>query len=198
MHALPERTEQLVDRIADCPEIGHIAYAQSRIVHVNGVRFGVVAESVLHASVEHSFPETHWQSAKHLRIPLAWTVDRRTERKPLQDIAIEIYAGRHLHQREPCRFEPENAALRYIDHLLLGGLRVRSAEGDLPDPLDELRGLAFPDDAESPVVQCDLEPARGEGAHEHHLLGVLTDIDESTTPWNTGAELASVHVSVAV
>jgi hypothetical protein len=78
------------------------------------------------------------------------------------------------------------------------GSRIVRAEGGLPDPLDELRVAAFADDPDRAIPDRDFESAGAEGAHEHDLLRVLADVDESAASRNALAELAGVDVALRI
>ena len=49
-----------------------------------------------------------------------------------------------------------------------------------------------------PSCHRHLQAAGGEGAHEHHVLGGLGDVDEAAGPGQPGAELADVQVALPV
>ena len=62
--------------------------------------------------------------------------------------------------------------------MLPGFAGEAAAEGDLLDPFDELARPALVHDAQLPVLDRGHQAAGGEGAGEHHLAGVLADVDE--------------------
>ena len=53
-------------------------------------------------------------------------------------------------------------------------------------------------DAQAPVLDRDLQPPGREGADEHHLLGVLADVDEAAGAGEARAELADVEIALLV
>ncbi len=66
------------------------------------------------------------------------------------------------------------------------------------DLVDELAHRAFVDDAQEPIADCDLQPARGERPGEYHLARVLADVDEAARAGQDRAEFADVQVAVTI
>src|ERR1700752_3135849 len=66
------------------------------------------------------------------------------------------------------------------------------------DLAHELLRLAVAEDAQVAVLDLQLELASRKGADEHHLLGVLTDIDEAAGSREARAELAHVQIALLV
>src|SRR3954447_22911749 len=53
-------------------------------------------------------------------------------------------------------------------------------------------------DARPPVLDRDRQPAGREGAGEHHLAGILADVDEPARAGEPAPELADVDVPVCI
>src|SRR4030095_13910231 len=125
-------------------------------------------------------------------------LDNRMKRQGREDVLLEIATRRPLAQREPRARQAKDAALRHVQHalVLIGG--EASAEGRLRHPLHELGDAAFANDPQAAVLDGILRAAGGEVPHEHNLLGVLADVDESTAAGDAIPEAARVDVALAV
>ena len=66
------------------------------------------------------------------------------------------------------------------------------------DFTDKLRHIAVLDHAQAPVLDRHAEATRREGTDEHHLLGILTDIDEAAGAGEARTEFADVQIAFAV
>jgi hypothetical protein len=85
-------------------------------------------------------------------------------------------------------------AFGHLEHRLSGGGRVLAAEGALLDIVEEL-GSGNPVGDDDASVD-DLRAARRhERAEEHHLLGVLADVDEPAASGELRPEPADVDVA---
>nr|WP_315189254.1 hypothetical protein [uncultured Albidiferax sp.] len=115
-----------------------------------------------------------------------------------QDVAAQVHARRSFLQRQPLRRQGEHTALGDEQHLLAARGGMRPAEGAVLHGVDELVGCAVLHDTQQPAVDLQLQPPGSEGAHEHHFLGVLADVDEAARARQLGAELADVEVAFAV
>ena len=83
-----------------------------------------------------------------------------------------------------------------------GGAALFGGKGrvvaDLLDRSDELAVPAFLHDAQPAVLERGLQSAGGEGAAEHHLPGVLADVDEAADADDLVAEPADVDVALGI
>src|SRR6478609_10795693 len=66
------------------------------------------------------------------------------------------------------------------------------------DLAHEFRRLAFLEDAQASILDGDAELARCERADKHQLLGVLADVDETTSSGQPWSELADVQVTLRI
>src|SRR4030095_4242758 len=125
-------------------------------------------------------------------------LDNRMKRQGREDVLLEIDPRRTLDQPEPRARQAKDAALRHVQHalVLIGG--DASAEGRLRHPLHELADAAFANDPRAASLAGILRAASGEVPHEHNLLGVLADVDESTAAGDAIPEAARVDVALAV
>src|SRR6185369_8634741 len=107
----------------------------------------------------------------------------------------EIHAWCDLDELQADGGEPEDAALGDVEHRFSVRGGVLAGEGALLDCVEELGGGRPVGDDEPPVAYLGATGYE-EGAQEHHLLGVLADIDESTGAGQRRAEPADVDVAL--
>ena len=98
----------------------------------------------------------------------------------------------------PSWSELEHAAFGHVEHRLPAFHRVAAGKRPVLDLTDELLHVAIVDDAQTAVLDRDLEAAGREGADEYHLLGILADVDEAAGARQTRAELADVQIALLV
>src|SRR2546430_15510441 len=122
----------------------------------------------------------------------------RLEAHMRQDVLFGIDARGDLDEFQSVCGALKYAALGHIKYRLPGLGRVGAAEGDLLDPVDELRRSAFAPDTEVAIHDLDLEAACRERTCEKQFLGVLRDIDESPGACEPAPEAADIDVSVRV
>ena len=125
-------------------------------------------------------------------------VDDRPERHPGQNVALQVDAGRDLDQLQAGGRQPEDAALGDVQDGLAGLDGGRAAERDVVDLFDELGRPGIPFDHQLAIRNPDLRVAGHERPHEHHLFGVLADVDEAARTGQPRPELAHVQVAVPV
>src|SRR5580698_5413237 len=92
--------------------------------------------------------------------------DNRPERHVRNNVALEIDSGRNLNQPQAIRIEPENAALRHIQHFLplltgIAGRKRNTLHGG--DKLSNLAGLY---NAQLSIIESNLPALRVESAAE--------------------------------
>ena len=120
--------------------------------------------------------------------------DARPEAHPGQDVAFDVDAGGDLDQDEAIRLEGEDRALGDVAHLLPPLAGEPAVERDLADRRHELAEAALGGDAD-PVVDLDLEAARGQRPDEVDPPGPRADVREAAR--SSDAALEGVDVDVA-
>src|SRR5690554_424077 len=125
------------------------------------------------------------------------TGDARYEVHGRQNVTLDVDTRGHLGERDFTVDQLEDTALGDEEHRLAGLLGVAATEGDLIDSLHELAAMPLLLDPD-PILLDDHLSAIGKGAAEHHLAGILADIDESARPDNLVAELADVEVALVI
>src|SRR5262249_36569497 len=119
----------------------------------------------------------------------------RLERHVRIDITLEIDPRRDLDEFKAAIDDAEDGALRHEEcrpALSLGKLGVVA---DLLDAADELPVTSLLGNGERAIAGLQFETARGEGSAEHHVLGVLADVDETAHADDLGAEAADVDTA---
>src|SRR5690348_16509518 len=101
------------------------------------------------------------------------TADNRLKIHPRQNFALDVDTWSNLDQREPVRSKFEYTALRHVKHRLVALYCVVAGKGPVFDVTNELVHVSIIDDAQTAVLDRNLQTARRKGADEHHLLGVL-------------------------
>ncbi|HSV22199.1 MAG TPA: hypothetical protein VLJ17_04135, partial [Xanthobacteraceae bacterium] len=63
---------------------------------------------------------------------------------------------------------------------------------------DEFFHITVINDAQAPALYCHAQTAGRKGTDEHHLFGVLADVDESAGPREPGSELTHVQIALLI
>ena len=115
-----------------------------------------------------------------------------------EDVTLDVDTGRDFDQLKSIRGQFEHTALRHIKHRLPAMHRVGAGERAMLNFSDKFRHVAVLDHVQAPVLDRDAEAPRRKGANEHHLLGVLTDVDKAAGAREARAEFAHVQIAFAV
>ena len=126
------------------------------------------------------------------------TADNRLKIHPRQNFALDVDAWSNFDQRQPFRSKFKYTALRHVKHRLVALYCVVAGKRPVLDITNELVHAAIIDDAQTAVLDRNLQTASRKGADEHHLLRVLADVDEAAGARKTRSEFADVQISLPV
>ncbi|MPM80879.1 hypothetical protein SDC9_127930 [bioreactor metagenome] len=113
----------------------------------------------------------------------------------LQNVLLQIHAGRNLGEQQALGSQLEDRPLGEIGDILPALLGVIAREGNLLHRLAELFAFTLLQDDKLAVPHLFLQPAGGEGAHKEHLLGVLGNVHKAARSGAAGPEFGDVHVA---
>ena len=126
------------------------------------------------------------------------TADNRLKIHSRQNFALDVDAWSNLDQRQPLRSKFEYTALRHIEHGLVALYCVVAGKGPVFNVTNELVHVSISDDAQTAVFDRNLQSARRKSADEHHLLGILADVDETAGARKTRPEFADIQIALLV
>ena len=126
------------------------------------------------------------------------TADNRLKIHPRQNFALDVDAWSNLDQRQPLRSKFEYTALRHVEHRLVALYCVVAGKRPVLNVTNELVHVAIIDDAQTAVLDRNLQAARRKSADEHHLLGILADVDEAAGARKTRPEFADIQIALLV
>src|SRR5262249_58928264 len=120
------------------------------------------------------------------------TANDRLEVHLRENVPFDVDAGGDFGELQPVFGELEHAALGHIEDGLSAFHGIAAGKRPMLDLADEFLHDAVVDDIQSAVFDGELQSAGREGADEHHLLGILADVDEAAGPRQTWPEFADV------
>src|SRR5262245_61146012 len=154
------------------------------------VLLGMIGEAPLERHAQQVVAQSHRLGQKYALIHNPGVAaDDRLELHPGQDVAPDVDAGSNLDQLQAVGGKLEHAAFRDVEDGLTAFRRILAGKRPVLDVEDELLQLAVFDDAQATVLDPNLEASSRKGADEHHLLGILADVDEAAGAGKAGAEL---------
>src|SRR5262249_46918947 len=196
---VPDRREHGFDEGANFFDVLVVPHHVALEVDEELVLLGMIREAPFERHAQQVVAQSHRVGQKYTFIhDSRLAADDRLELHPGQDVAPDVDAGSNLDQLQAVGGKLEHAAFRDVEDGLAAFCRILTGNRPVLDVEDELLQLAVLDDAQAAVLDPDLEAAGRKGADEHHLLGVLADVDEAAGAGKARAELADVEIAVLV
>ena len=198
MHAPADRRAECIDARFHLVDVRLRTDLEALEVDEQGVLGRVVAQACSQWQLQQAAAQAHRCIGKKRGLHRPHRVHDGREGHAVQDVALQVDAGRHLDQLQAFGAQLEDAAFGDVEHLLvaLDGLGARKAA--VLHLADELACGAVAHHAQPPLLQAHIGHAGAEAAQEHHLASALADVDEAAGTREPSAELRDIDVALRI